>query len=684
MTTLAKYKRLIPAAAAFVFFLFFVIFPIVNTLSRSIHGMQLEGRFARVRVFLSAERARLLDEARAIGTEENVVAAIRGRDTANLLALLTDEQKKRHVGLVIAADADGIVLVRTDAISRRGDRISETTPWGRAATGGEEATMFGYGQSQPLIMMAAYPLRDGDPGAGSIFVGQALNADYASFLHNQILGREDDVVFYSSRDGFLGSSFTDPETDRLLAAYLSPGTDWNILSGAYDRVSLGGRFYAVQNLPLPTRDGGDAGLIVFSEIDYFPGSAGAAAIFALSFLMVFFALSRLRPRGTGFKKHWMFIGGSTVLVFIIVFFISQMTLKRGIPPISPLPYVLYNSTMTLEPSADVFETLAEQRIKVLVETGGEAVNAAQAVLHYDPNIVNVESIITANSFCSPDLFIDKYIDPLHGEVRIACGLPTPGFSGRQGILAEILVRPLREGAFVLRFGDETQVLANDGLGTDVLRFTTNGSYQATDRSRLAKDSIFRVSVFSPTHPNSEVVYNEREIQFSWPRYEGYGYRYRFDEDSNPDLRTSGITKGTSAIFRPEGDGTYYFHIAAEKGGRVGPTTTYKVSIDTIPPLPPLVRASNTAIKTGEVVRVDISTRKSADLQPVIYLRIDDGLFFPVGPQIFVPFIEPGDHVITARVFDQAGNLSEGYVRVKVVGESLWNRMVGFDFKSLLR
>ena len=54
-------------------------------------------------------------------------------------------------------------------------------------------------------------------------------------------------------------------------------------------------------------------------------------------------------------------------------------------------------------------------------TDGEAINAVQTVIRYDPAAVRIEDILTAESFCHRDLFLERSIDNSAGEAVIACG-----------------------------------------------------------------------------------------------------------------------------------------------------------------------------------------------------------------------------------------------------------------------
>ena len=97
-------------------------------------------------------------------------------------------------------------------------------------------------------------------------------------------------------------------------------------------------------------------------------------------------------------------------------------------------------------------------------------------IKYNPEIVEIVDIIKENSICRTDMFIEKNINNESGELNIACIMPNFSTGIKKGLVAKLVLQPKKEGSFMLDFTEDSQVLANDGLGTDVLRTAIGGFY----------------------------------------------------------------------------------------------------------------------------------------------------------------------------------------------------------------
>lgn len=102
------------------------------------------------------------------------------------------------------------------------------------------------------------------------------------------------------------------------------------------------------------------------------------------------------------------------------------------------------------------------------------INSVQADLGFDPSRVEVIDISTENSFAN--IFIQKEINNEVGYARITGGLANPGFSQSRGIFATIFFKGIRPGLLKIDYLENSMVLANDRLGTNVLKDLASVSY----------------------------------------------------------------------------------------------------------------------------------------------------------------------------------------------------------------
>src|SRR3989344_2410497 len=180
----------------------------------------------KVNLIFQAESERLLDIARQVSQIPEIIRDVEDRDSLNLASVLNSEVKRLNVGFLMAIDKDGLVLIRTHEIGRRGDQVFETTPWGREASAGREVVTIGQGRTRALVAIAAYPIMQNGRVAGAVFAGQSLDDESALSFQRKYLNNHDgnQVIYYSGEKGYVGSSFQDPKIKGTLQSYFNTGS----------------------------------------------------------------------------------------------------------------------------------------------------------------------------------------------------------------------------------------------------------------------------------------------------------------------------------------------------------------------------------------------------------------------------------------------------------------------------
>jgi hypothetical protein len=104
--------------------------------------------------------------------------------------------------------------------------------------------------------------------------------------------------------------------------------------------------------------------------------------------------------------------------------------------------------------------------KVRIEVNSDvAYNAISAKLKFDPSVVLIKSLSFDNSFCV--MFIENNTDNINGLISVQCGKPNPGQTGK-GTVAEIKYERLGNTNLHFDWMEGNHVLANDGMGTELL------------------------------------------------------------------------------------------------------------------------------------------------------------------------------------------------------------------------
>lgn len=666
--------------AFFCALIFLGTFYLLGNISEMIHKkIQLSAskRALYVDSILKTETANVLNQAKDLSDSIAIRNMIENSDRAGLFSVLEGERNKKNIDMILALNKDGLILSGTPPFSERGDFRLHITSWGSEILRREETAAFTEDRFLPLLIIGGIPiLRDGD-FAGAIISAVKLDGEYAREFSEKNLKNKEKIAFYSIEKGIIGDNFLENERINIHkyfdgAVIMNNGSpDFEIPS----EIELAGERFFVRNINFfDSRDKIVGGALLFVPDVRLYENIIFASISVLFLLLLLFVASRYKDAFLSFNilKNKKYVVATVVLVFIAAFFINEDALIKKAALIKKPPYIIYNSTLAFEPSFDTFARSDSHRIAIRVRTGGEAINVAGVIIQYDPKMIEVEEIITENSFCSPSLFIEKSIDNEKGEVNISCGLPSPGFSGIEGTVSELIIRIKEDGNFSLYFGQDTKILANDGFGTDVLRLATDGSYESVN-SIWPKEGEYqnRLLVFSSSHPNSEKWYNDKNIFLSWVDFSkcpnNCKYSYLFDGNAGSVPAGENITENRYVNLYAEKEGIGYFHIAPYENGVFGAVKHYRVMIDTTPPLPPVGKVSETKIKKGDIVRITFESQDEiSGIQSSFYVNFGSGLYLPVFSPLYLSFIEKGNHVITGRVFDKAGNYSDKSVNIEVM------------------
>jgi hypothetical protein len=129
------------------------------------------------------------------------------------------------------------------------------------------------------------------------------------------------------------------------------------------------------------------------------------------------------------------------------------------------------------PSFRIYRAGEKFSLDIMIDVEGACINAAQAIIYFPSQKLQVVEISTTDSMFSfwiqgPDWSNEK------GEISFVGGLPSPGFMGKGGKVMTITFKALSSGQAEVSFGQE-RILANEPEGTDVFSFSKEGRYPIT-------------------------------------------------------------------------------------------------------------------------------------------------------------------------------------------------------------
>ncbi len=329
------------------------------------------------------------------------------------------------------------------------------------------------------------------------------------------------------------------------------------------------------------------------------------------------------------------------------------------------------ASLSVSPNSGVFEVGSLVDVSFLVDTGGQAVNAVNAEVQFPADKLQVVNPAASTSFITIWVTAPTYSNS-DGTMQFQGGLPNPGIKTSAGVISTVTFRVTAAGKAVIKFAPSSQVLRNDGEGTNILSAT--GSAELSLKIPPPAGPI----VTSTSHPDSNQWSNNPNVQLTWEAPEdAVGYSYSFDQNpkSVPD-ETIETTK-TNADVKAATDGVWYFHLRA-KNESWGGTTTYAVRIDTTPPAaftptldPNLITVEQTALlrflTTDAASGIDHYEVKQIDVSGT---GQGDTLFIESISPYTIQRLSDGSYQFVVRAFDRAGNVTEGTTTLTVVAAGL--------------
>ncbi len=609
----------------------------------------------QMEIIIATELDQLSQSARALANSPTVQRYVKERAAYELIDVVIDETQEKGIGNIIFTDDRGLTLAQSTLALRRGDHVPRMTRWGAevARTGSTE--MVSFCPVSPLLIVSGQSiLSNNDSVVGSVFALQYLNDAYARHLRDTYLPLESELAFVRNLDGVTGASFDDSATRLLFFNALESTQATHTYLPSL--ISVQDDNYFVYRTPLFEREKEIGRAVILVKAFHATVAILLASVITLLFFLVHTGIHRLR-HGFFSDKHRVAIVLCSLFIFAASFLVVRFFLGRSATKVTTLSSPIYNSTLHLEPEFGTVRQDRELRVAVKIRTGGENINAAEATLSFNPSRFEVLEISFEHSFCSPEFTLEKSIDNVTGVVHVACIVLDSVLADTEANLAELIIAPRATGPVSLRFTEETRVIADDGLGTNVLRKKTDGFYQIVETG-IQDNTLQLVSL---SHPNSERWYSRKEIEMYWNFRAPLRYLLSSKDGIVVPEDALEVTSSSVTISAPD-DGEYYFSVVASGGEQA----SYRLRIDTTPPEPPIIRVSNPRPESGELVRFEFTGHdKASGLQSTFYVRLDQGTFLPVGSSLSVPFSLRGVHEVVVRAFDNANNFSDSVVYVTV-------------------
>lgn len=177
---------------------------------------------------------------------------------------------------------------------------------------------------------------------------------------------------------------------------------------------------------------------------------------------------------------------------------------------------------TLKIESDSITTRAGNTfiIDVILDSEKEVVNAVEAVITYPADLLEAIEVSRGGSFLTlwPE---EPEIDNNEGTITLTGGIPNGSMVFKGKVVSVTFLAKTSGGAEVDFDTDNTNILLNDGLGTETALTFSSGIFP------IVPDSY--ISIFSKTHPEEYVWYSNDNLEIEWSTEEGAVYSYHLTD-----------------------------------------------------------------------------------------------------------------------------------------------------------
>ncbi len=253
------------------------------------------------------------------------------------------------------------------------------------------------------------------------------------------------------------------------------------------------------------------------------------------------------------------------------------------------------TTMYLSPATGSFAPNATFTVNVDISTTTDKpANAISGTVSFPKDLLEVTSTSTAGSIVTLWVANPTYSNTA-GTVHFEGVIVNPGYNGSAGKIVSITFKAKASGSASVTFPSGS-ILANDGLGTNILTGFGSGKYTITGSEvpsptptpTPTPTPVVGVPaapvITSSTHPDQNAWVSNNNVSFAWKLPAGTtGVNILADHNPLTDPGTTSDGNFSTYDYTNVDDGVWYMHVKFRNVNGWGPTSHYKFQIDTVAP-----------------------------------------------------------------------------------------------------
>ncbi len=366
---------------------------------------------------------------------------------------------------------------------------------------------------------------------------------------------------------------------------------------------------------------------------------------------------------------WQLFMRKFQLVYILVACVC-VVLYSGMPAFAQQSDAL----LYLSPASAVVTIGETFTIDVLLDTGGQMINAAEGAITFNEDDLTLVSLDASGAIFSSWVEVPSY-EADSGRITFSGVTGRVGYRGNDGRVVRVTFRALRNTASQVWFSQGAAVLSADGQASNVLSQLRSGTYTLTSREVVPSLAVVSESVpdtddvRSPSSSAGPIRSSTHPTESGW-----YGTTTAFLHWDLPDdvqeIRT-GLSTDSSALPTERHEtviheyvvsglpqGVAYFALQMRDESGWGAVYRYRLQSDIEPPHDLVLTKREREDPTDPEVVFSIGARDDRSGIASYAVSINSGRPRTLSPEEigFTEIFEtPGRHTVRLTAYDRAGN-----------------------------
>lgn len=326
------------------------------------------------------------------------------------------------------------------------------------------------------------------------------------------------------------------------------------------------------------------------------------------------------------------------------------------------------ATLQLSPNTGVYSAGTNFSARVLVNTDGAPINAAEGTITFNPKEVQVVSIDRSSSIFNLWVTEPSFSNSA-GTINFSGGLPS-GYTGSAGTIFTLTFRSTNAGTARVQFTTGA-VLANDGRGTNVLSGMNGGTFTIQAQAAQPVPEIIEYipqantpaspNITSKTHLDPTKWYADTDAVLSWNLPAGVTAVRTLLDTSPTGVPTRVYETPISTITLSDlPEGVSYFHLQFKNDEGWGKVSHYRLAVDTQKPEAFTIGLAEGSDLSSPQQTLALAAKDSTSAVNRYLIKIDAAEPYEFIDQaekkvVTLSDLSPGYHTIIVEAFDQAGN-----------------------------